>query len=158
MRDWGSDVCSADRSASRLRLAPRNRLEVAGGGDAFAGAPGAVAAEAAVAPFLFCRNPAADALAADAFGIESAARGERGHLGAEARLHRRVLGAAIASHRKFIHRLGEVSLPSRGRKAWKPGEPRRSARRGVARSEEHTSELQSLMRISYAVFCLKNKN
>src|SRR3546814_2798783 len=27
----------------------------------------------------------------------------------------------------------------------------------VRRSEEHTSELQSLMRISYAVFCLKNK-
>src|SRR3546814_7310548 len=26
------------------------------------------------------------------------------------------------------------------------------------RSEEHTSELQSLMRISYAVFCLKHKN
>src|SRR3546814_7810845 len=31
--------------------------------------------------------------------------------------------------------------------------PRRHSRR----SEEHTSELQSLMRISYAVFCLKNK-
>src|SRR3546814_7706671 len=31
-------------------------------------------------------------------------------------------------------------------------------KRGVmARSEEHTSELQSLMRISYAVFCLKKK-
>src|SRR3546814_7765966 len=28
---------------------------------------------------------------------------------------------------------------------------------GIRRSEEHTSELQSLMRISYAVFCLKNK-
>src|SRR3546814_10053441 len=28
-------------------------------------------------------------------------------------------------------------------------------RRGCKRSEEHTSELQSLMRISYAVFCLK---
>src|SRR3546814_1416100 len=28
----------------------------------------------------------------------------------------------------------------------------------AVRSEEHTSELQSLMRISYAVFCLKNKN
>src|SRR3546814_3980185 len=28
----------------------------------------------------------------------------------------------------------------------------------VFRSEEHTSELQSLMRISYAVFCLKKKN
>src|SRR3546814_1162509 len=30
-------------------------------------------------------------------------------------------------------------------------------RRGAVRSEEHTSELQSLMRISYAVFCLKKK-
>src|SRR3546814_10496746 len=30
--------------------------------------------------------------------------------------------------------------------------------RGIGRSEEHTSELQSLMRISYAVFCLKKKN
>src|SRR3546814_4869500 len=30
--------------------------------------------------------------------------------------------------------------------------------RVLSRSEEHTSELQSLMRISYAVFCLKKKN
>src|SRR3546814_8986957 len=30
--------------------------------------------------------------------------------------------------------------------------------RALHRSEEHTSELQSLMRISYAVFCLKKKN
>src|SRR3546814_7731283 len=37
--------------------------------------------------------------------------------------------------------------------------PRRGvdARRCQIRSEEHTSELQSLMRISYAVFCLKKK-
>src|SRR3546814_9825439 len=35
------------------------------------------------------------------------------------------------------------------------GQPRMKPR---ARSEEHTSELQSLMRISYAVFCLKQKN
>src|SRR3546814_7046476 len=34
----------------------------------------------------------------------------------------------------------------------------RRIRRMQQRSEEHTSELQSLMRISYAVFCLKNKN
>src|SRR3546814_10416728 len=33
----------------------------------------------------------------------------------------------------------------------------RSRARPCARSEEHTSELQSLMRISYAVFCLKKK-
>src|SRR3546814_6313349 len=43
--------------------------------------------------------------------------------------------------------------------------PLRASRRGRSghgrhppRSEEHTSELQSLMRISYAVFCLKKKN
>src|SRR3546814_9938354 len=38
--------------------------------------------------------------------------------------------------------------------------PCRTGRRQQAavRSEEHTSELQSLMRISYAVFCLKKKN
>src|SRR3546814_4581985 len=35
---------------------------------------------------------------------------------------------------------------------------RSSAVRPSMRSEEHTSELQSLMRISYAVFCLKKKN
>src|SRR3546814_3210753 len=33
----------------------------------------------------------------------------------------------------------------------------RMMRRSPGRSEEHTSELQSLMRISYAVFCLKKK-
>src|SRR3546814_10376163 len=36
--------------------------------------------------------------------------------------------------------------------------PPSSARKGILRSEEHTSELQSLMRISYAVFCLQQKN
>src|SRR3546814_6316386 len=35
--------------------------------------------------------------------------------------------------------------------------PRRARAIARARSEEHTSELQSLMRISYAVFCLKKK-
>src|SRR3546814_9095378 len=42
-----------------------------------------------------------------------------------------------------------------------PGRPAAGHRRldrGDLRSEEHTSELQSLMRISYAVFCLKKKN
>src|SRR3546814_5254080 len=42
-----------------------------------------------------------------------------------------------------------------------PAAPQRASAangNGSARSEEHTSELQSLMRISYAVFCLKKKN
>src|SRR3546814_2014630 len=37
------------------------------------------------------------------------------------------------------------------------GSPMQRRRIGTARSEEHTSELQSLMRISYAVFCLKKQ-
>src|SRR3546814_2016174 len=39
----------------------------------------------------------------------------------------------------------------------RPGSSCWVIRSGSARSEEHTSELQSLMRISYAVFCLKKK-
>src|SRR3546814_8172830 len=38
-----------------------------------------------------------------------------------------------------------------------PADPAQLDRRPGGRSEEHTSELQSLMRISYAVFCLKKK-
>src|SRR3546814_4199125 len=39
-----------------------------------------------------------------------------------------------------------------------PRSEQREGGPGRRRSEEHTSELQSLMRISYAVFCLKKKN
>src|SRR3546814_10734116 len=46
------------------------------------------------------------------------------------------------SVREKIRKLGRVESSVRARK----------------RSEEHTSELQSLMRISYAVFCLKKKS
>src|SRR3546814_5581601 len=48
---------------------------------------------------------------------------------------------------------------SAGRVSRKSGQERRYSRRRLAlfRSEEHTSELQSLMRISYAVFCLTKK-
>src|SRR3546814_5358115 len=45
-----------------------------------------------------------------------------------------------------------------GRARGEAGEGRAIVPRARARSEEHTSELQSLMRISYAVFCLKKKN
>src|SRR3546814_7570136 len=46
----------------------------------------------------------------------------------------------------------ECAIPALEIKVVAPGASRRAAR-----SEEHTSELQSLMRISYAVFCLKKK-
>src|SRR3546814_6720917 len=41
---------------------------------------------------------------------------------------------------------------------WRAAPRRPSPASCSSRSEEHTSELQSLMRISYAVFCLKKKN
>src|SRR3546814_4380225 len=54
-----------------------------------------------------------------------------GHV--EERLHRDLLSAGQAEKKEWLATLG------------------------AERSEEHTSELQSLMRISYAVFCLKKK-
>src|SRR3546814_4779251 len=65
--------------------------------------------------------------------------------------------------------VGRSDLPRRaanrltgGEGQWRrrpAGVPVTTARRNMdcSRSEEHTSELQSLMRISYAVFCLKKK-
>src|SRR3546814_8072850 len=55
-----------------------------------------------------------------------------------------------------------VARPHRGEQQRHGGAARRGARvdrpRGLSRSEEHTSELPSLLRNSYAVFCLKKKN
>src|SRR3546814_3885431 len=55
-----------------------------------------------------------------------------------------------------LFRSGQQQAGEQQRDAADGGDPER-ARQGVVRSEEHTSELQSLMRISYAVFCLKKK-
>src|SRR3546814_3740835 len=51
--------------------------------------------------------------------------------------------------------LAVAFVPAVQRRLPKPGAWMDTLRK---RSEEHTSELQSLMRISYAVFCLKKKN
>src|SRR3546814_6319743 len=56
----------------------------------------------------------------------------------------------LAEQKLFGERLLDLLLNEAAHRA-RPIEP------VIARSEEHTSELQSLMRISYAVFCLKNK-
>src|SRR3546814_2666262 len=85
---------------------------------------------------------------------------------------RKLTNVVVASGDAHVHAVGRVplrddeldgpavateflgtSITSGGNGAPKaPGDERR-----LARSEEHTSELQSLMRISYAVFCLKKK-
>src|SRR3546814_936500 len=56
--------------------------------------------------------------------------------------------------------VSEPGRLQRGSPLGRSGQPPGSgtgADRATGRSEEHTSELQSLMRISYAVFCLKKK-
>src|SRR3546814_5731981 len=89
-------------------------------------------------------------------------RTDRGYAG-----NRGEVGLAVAA-RRSLQRRGRVCRQPGGLRPGlrlDPGAPgihrlgRTPARaRGLpARSEEHTSELQSLMRISYAVFCLKKK-
>src|SRR3546814_1887703 len=59
----------------------------------------------------------------------------------------------VAARQRDERRVGHRHLPRQHRR-----KRRRAARfDDKVRSEEHTSELQSLMRISYAVFCLKKK-
>src|SRR3546814_3601747 len=87
---------------------------------------------------------------------------------------RRVYGAGHVRVLGFIRRVRELGFtPAEVRAILSLGGPAQAScsevreiaahhlervRAKMARSEEHTSELQSLMRISYAVFCLKKKN
>src|SRR3546814_2917376 len=57
-----------------------------------------------------------------------------------------------ASSRQYPRSLSPVPVKTAGH-----GQGNDQGRKAPRRSEEHTSELQSLMRISYAVFCLKKK-
>src|SRR3546814_6514137 len=162
--DWSSDVCSSD-----LRR---------GAGDC-RGAAGELAARRA--------RPVSDrnarvrdrqrigvpARAAALFGRDWRDDGTGRHGGRGRRLHARLL----ARHRPAVDRQLRARLPSlrrpRRRRARRArlrqgpvapvvGRRRRRTNLNLSpifdRSEEHTSELQSLMRISYAVFCLKKTN
>src|SRR3546814_6865508 len=62
-----------------------------------------------------------------------------------------LFGKAKVGARLVQHQLPQPEKPEHHHR-------REQHRQHVERSEEHTSELQSLMRISYAVFCLKKKN
>src|SRR3546814_2346037 len=73
-----------------------------------------------------------------------------------------VLGGKEGAHQELrIFAIFELDAAFAGigvhRLALAVADHRRQRRLIIARSEEHTSELQSLMRISYAVFCLKKK-
>src|SRR3546814_2353541 len=64
-----------------------------------------------------------------------------------------VAGGEIVQHRRPVGQAGDPEA-----EIFQFGTDRFTADPPNRRSEEHTSELQSLMRISYAVFCLKQKN
>src|SRR3546814_4342816 len=98
--------------------------------------------------------PAARAVLAGRVHVERvAAHAETGELGVDARATR--LGALV-----FLDHQDSGAVAHDEAVAALVPRPRCLLRLVVAgrqRSEEHTSELQSLMRISYAVFCLKKK-
>src|SRR3546814_3579421 len=75
--------------------------------------------------------------------------------------HRSSIAASYPCILTFASSKGCVELPGGGGPTCSTAMPlfaRGCAKYTDRRSEEHTSELQSLMRISYAVFCLKKKN
>src|SRR3546814_6994787 len=63
-----------------------------------------------------------------------------------------ILRSDVVVERALAQPVGVTELDDAGGVVALPGEHLRR------RSEEHTSEIQSLMRISYAVFCLKTQN
>src|SRR3546814_3832674 len=84
---------------------------------------------------------------ADAVRREAEQRERHGHAVVVVGLDERGLGPARLDHKAVGLLAGvDAGAPQLG-----------DDRTDAIRSEEHTSELQSLMRISYAVFCLKNK-
>src|SRR3546814_5416199 len=74
--------------------------------------------------------------------------------------------AVVTEREELAERIAETAAPAKVEKTRKKARASAAAKGRKAaftlrldadRSEEHTSELQSLMRISYAVFCLKKK-
>src|SRR3546814_10598722 len=127
--DWSSDVCSSDLEAGEAA------------GDGIATEQRSVTSPRFGANGGKCQ-PAGEASQLSRRGAFR--RQVSGHLGI-----RQPAGAAGAA--SFLGVTGKAGLgqPSSGA-GTRPGR--------TGRSDEHTSELQSLMRISYAVFCLQKKN
>src|SRR3546814_3459776 len=133
--DWSSDVCSSDLRGDGDRVAGvhAHRVEVL-----------------------------------DAAHDDAVVRGVANHLHlellpAQHRLldqhlvHRRELEAALDDLLELLDVVGDAAAAAAEGER-RPDDGREPDLRLGLRSEEHTSELQSLMRISYAVFCLKKKN
>src|SRR3546814_6129282 len=131
--DWSSDVCSSD-------------LDLAGGATVGAGP--------LARQVLHAGNERRDANAAADPDLVRAVVVEREAAVGPLDLQRLPDGEPVAQSAGVVAQLADAEGDD-----WIRGVPTGGDGVGVRafRSEEHTSELQSLMRISYAVFCLKKK-
>src|SRR3546814_4245781 len=151
--DGSSDVCSSDLGRRRVAHAPAGVLrlpdmdpagEEGAGGEHHRGrleaqaGVGERAAHAVVPAAIGLDQQVVDG------GLEDGEVRLRLHGAPDVRAIQTAVGlAARRAHRRPLRRVEPAPLDAGGV--------------GGLRSEEHTSELQSLMRISYAVFCLKKK-
>src|SRR3546814_4991850 len=130
--DWSSDVCSSDLDHADIGLFAADRGNVARALERARQTLGVVDVHlAAEGAHLVGAWAAIEALRGDGRRDERRDTGEGGHDACHSTIRR-------GRHRQRMRR-------------------RMRAADSAVRSEEHTSELQSLMRISYAVFCLKKK-
>src|SRR3546814_3209775 len=125
--DWSSDVCSSDLSGDRLCARLHDR-------------------RIQVAEAVSGQLPQPRRLSRGLHGGDRPApvRGDEAPVAPDRRL---LVSARRHSNRCVL----AIGTSARGAVGARSGCPK------LSRSEEHTSELQSLMRISYAVFCLKKK-
>src|SRR3546814_2935301 len=136
--DWSSDVCSSDRSAQIFQVEQQQTLVVG------------VFEHQRQHRFLHVGQ------------IEQTRQQHRTEVGNRC-THRMTAGAEHIPEHRWARSRRPTSTPTVAARSSSLGlvspaaaMPDRSPL--MSRSEEHTSELQSLMRISYAVFCLKKKN
>src|SRR3546814_7149094 len=130
IRDWSSGVCSSDLHRARADALHQRRHR------------GGVAEPRAVVHVVGAEGGADQLLEEIGLLVRALGRAEAGKALGAVRLIDLVEAAGSLLQRLLPGRLAEV---------------RTGIHRIDLRSEEHTSELQSLMRISYAVFCLKQK-
>src|SRR3546814_2653289 len=135
--DWSSDVCSSDLKSCRFGPFPgREAFAIASGSLLGKSVSGEFRSQWSNAKLAGCGIRIVRIRSRD---VQDACPG--GYLGSLRTICRKRVERG--------HRRDTVAAPARtGRLRWKED-------RDMTRSEEHTSELQSLMRISYAVFCLK---
>src|SRR3546814_7143344 len=89
------------------------------------------------------------------FGVVNRAAGPFRRAAGETAQHDEAHQLAVAQRAVLVAQVGQIRVGAQAGRVDDPAAQRRAAAIDAhARSEEHTSELQSLMRNSYAVFCL----